>query len=458
MLTKTLSTFIVETGFEDIPQIAVERAKHHILDGIGVMLAGSTHPISRRVMNHVRSLGGAPQASVLGGGFKTSAPQTAFINATMGHVLDFDDDSDTMISHPTVTILPALMALGENRSSGRQLLAAYILGVETSARIAALPGFLPGHYEKGWHTTSTLGVLNAVAGSAKILDLDACQVRSAFGIAVSEAGGLRSNFGTMMKSLHAGSASAKGVNSALLAEAGITANPNIFECQNGFYDLYSNLLALDESAVTAGLGKDFDIVTPGINIKKYPCCYYTHAAIDVLLFLTDTYGLSPDDIRHIRCGISSIAVDVLKFDRPGNATEARFSMHYCMARALLNHRVLIEDFQDEKVCDEKVRKWMNMVDVTVEPSMDKPGRSLGARLDVTTINGKTYIHEIVKALGGCENPLPWEKVVSKFKICATQVLDENQATKVVSDIVHLEKIESIGEILDTLSDVKDSKE
>jgi 2-methylcitrate dehydratase PrpD len=178
MLTKTLSTFIVETGFDDIPQIAVERAKHHILDGIGVMLAGSTHPISRRVMNHVRSLGGAPQASVLGGGFKTSAPQAAFINATMGHVLDFDDDSDTMISHPTVTILPALMALGENRSSGRQLLAAYILGVETSARIAALPGFLPGHYEKGWHTTSTLGVLNAVAGSAKILDLDACQVRS----------------------------------------------------------------------------------------------------------------------------------------------------------------------------------------------------------------------------------------------------------------------------------------
>ncbi len=451
MLTETLATFIVETGFDDIPPEVVERAKHHILDGIGVMLAGSTHPISRRVMNHVRSLGGTPQASVVGGGFKPSAPQAALVNGTMGHVLDFDDDSDTMVSHPTVTILPAVMALGENRSSGRQLLAAYIVGLEICARIAALPGFLPGHYEKGWHSTATLGVLDAMAGSAKILDLDARQIRSAFGIAASEAGGLRSNFGTMTKPLHAGSAAAKGVNCALLARAGITANASILECPNGFYDLYGNLATIDESAAIAGLGKDFDIVTPGMNIKKYPCCYYTHAAIDALFFLVDKYRLSPDDVRQIRCGISSIAFDVLKYDTPGNGIEARFSMHYCMARALLHHRVRIEDFQDKKICDEKARKWMNIVDVAVEPSMDKPGRSLGARLYVTTADGQTYTHEIIKALGGCENPLPWEAVVSKFKTCASQVLGENQTTKVVSDIEQLEKIESIGEILGMLS-------
>ncbi|MHC4707901.1 MAG: MmgE/PrpD family protein [Planctomycetota bacterium] len=451
MLTETLATFIVETGFDDIPQKAVERAKHHILDGIGVMLAGSTHPISRRVMNHVRSLGGAPQAGVVGGGFKTSAPQAAFVNGTMGHVLDFDDDSDTTVSHPTVTILPAVMALGENHSSGRQLLAAYIVGLEICARIAALPGFLPGHYERGWHATATLGVLDAVADSAKILDLDVRQVRSAFGIAASEAGGLRSNFGTMMKPLHAGSASAKGVNCALLAQVGITANATILECPNGFYDLYGSLAAIDASAVTAGLGKDFDIETPGMNIKKYPCCYYTHAAIDALLFLVDKHRLSPEDVRQIRCGISTIASDVLKYDTPDNGIEARFSMQYCMARALLGRRVRIEDFQDEKIRDEKVRKWMNMVEVSVEPSMDKPGRSLGARLYVTTADGQIHTHEIIKALGGCENPLSWEAVVSKFKTCASQVLDENQTTKVVSDIEHLENVESIDEILGILS-------
>jgi 2-methylcitrate dehydratase PrpD len=396
-------------------------------------------------------LGGNQQASVVGGGFKTSTPQAAFLNGSMGHVLDFDDDSDTMVSHPTVTILPAVLALGEKTSSGRELLTAYIIGLEACARIASITGFLPGHYERGWHTTSTLGVLNAAAGSAKILDLAVDQVRSVFGIAASEASGLNSNFGSMMKPVHAGSASAKGVSSALLAKVGITANPDIFESPQGFYSLYGHLSTVDEAVVTTDLGKDFDIVKTGMNIKKYPCCYYTHAAIDALFFLVDKYRLSPEGVHEIQCGVSSIAFDVLKYHTPANATEAKFSMHYCMAKALLTHQVQIEDFQDEKVCDDNIRKWMNIVHVTVESSMDEPGRSLGVCLHVKTTGGQTYTHEIIKALGGCENPLPWEAVVSKFKICVSPALDEKDASKIVSDVEHLEKVENIGEIIDTLS-------
>ncbi|RLC07398.1 MAG: hypothetical protein DRH90_00015 [Deltaproteobacteria bacterium] len=451
MLTEKLSQFIVETDFEDLPEPVVERAKHHILDCLGVILAGSKHPLARQMLNHFQSLGGARQAGIIGCAFKTSAPQAAFVNATMGHVLDFDDDSDTMVSHPTVTILPAVLALGEKGSSGKDLLAAYVLGLEVCARIASQPGFLPGHYEGGWHTTSTLGVLNSVAGSAKILGLDVNQVRSAFGIAASEVSGLRINFGSMMKPVHAGSASAKGVSSALLAKAGITANPDIFECSKGFYDLYGHLSTVDEAILTDSLGKDFDIVTPGMNIKKYPCCYYTHAAIDALFFLTKKYHLSPDDVRKIQCGISSIAFDVLKYDAPANGTEAKFSMPYCMARALLDHQVLIEDFGDERVNNADVRKWMNIVDKIVEPFMDEPGKSLGVCLQVTTMDGQTHTHEIIKALGGAENPLPWDAVVSKFKTCASRVLDEKDSSKIVSDIEHLEEVAHIGDILDTLS-------
>jgi len=451
MLAEKLSQFIVETGFDDLPEMAVERAKHHILDCLGVMLAGSKHPIVQRVMKHVRVLGGTRQASVMGGGFKTSAPQAAFVNGSMGHVLDFDDDSDTMVSHPSVTILPAVLALGEKVSSGQDLLSAYILGLEACARIASLKGFLPGHYERGWHTTSSLGVLTAAAGSAKILDLDIDQVRSVFGIAASEASGLNANFGSMMKPVHAGSASAKGVSSALLAKAGITANPDIFDCPKGFYDLYGHLSTVDGAVVTKGLGRDFDIVKPGMNIKKYPCCYYTHAAIDALIFMIEKYRLSLDDVRKIQCGISSIAFDVLKYDTPANGIEAKFSMPYCMARALLDHQVIIEDFGDERVNNADVRKWMNIVDKIVEPSMDEPAKSLGVRLQVTTMDRQTHTHEILKALGGSENPLPWEAVVSKFKICASRVLDEKDAAKIVSDVEHLEEVEHIGDILDMLS-------
>jgi len=255
----------------------------------------------------------------------------------------------------------------------------------------------------------------------------------------------------MMKPVHAGSASAKGVSSALLAKAGITANPNIFECSKGFYDLYGHLSTVDGAVVTKGLGRDFDIVKPGMNIKKYPCCYYTHTAIDALFFLVNKYRLSLDDVRKVQCGISSIAFDVLRYDTPANGTEAKFSMPYCMARALLDHKVLIEDFGDERVNNADVRKWMNIVDKIVEPFMDKPGKSLGVRLQVTTMDGQIHTHEIIKAHGGSENPLSWKEVVSKFKICASPVLDENVASKIVSDIEHLEEVNRIGDILDMLS-------
>jgi 2-methylcitrate dehydratase PrpD len=449
-LTQTLSKFIVDTGFDDLPQAVVERAKHHILDGIGVMLAGSQHQISRKVLRYVASLGGKPQATAIGSEFKIAADQAAFVNATMGHVLDFDDDSDTMVSHPTVTILPAIMALGEDTASGEDLLTAYILGLEVCARIASAPGFLPEHYRRGWHTTSTLGVINATAGCAKIKGLDGPQVQSALGIAASEASGLRVNFGSMVKAVHAGSASAKGVHCTLLAKAGISANQDIFDCAYGFYDLYGGLSEIDAYTVLAGLGRRYDIITPGINIKKYPCCFYTHAAIDALLFIMEKHGLAPQDIETIRCSISSIAYDVLQYGDPTNGTEAKLSMPYCLARALLHKRVSIDDFDDDIVRDQQNHELMQKVKLRVDAAMDEPGNSLGVQLSVQCESGQTYEHEILKALGGCENPLPWEAVVSKFKTCAHRVMDEASAAAIVGDIENLENVSRIRALIKKL--------
>lgn len=450
-MTERLSKFVAETGFDDLPQTAVERAKHHILDCLGVMLAGSQHPQAKLILDHVRSLGGNPRAGVVGSGFRTSAPQAAYANGTSGHVLDFDDDSDTMIAHPSVTVLPAVMALGESASLGRDLLTAYIIGLEICARVALGPGFMPVHYERGWHATSTLGVLGAAAGGAKILELDSFQIGSAIGMAVSEAGGLKSNFGTMIKPLHAGSAAAKGVTSAMLARAGVTANPNILEGPQGFYDLYGGLTTIDESAILDGLGKDFEIVTPGINLKKYPCCYFTHSAVDALLFLVEKHGLSWDQVRKIRCGIPQMACNVLTYHMPVNATEARFSLPFCLSSTLLNGRLGIDDFDDEKVRQTKIREKMKMVDVTVEPSLNKPGIALGARLTITTADGQSYTHELEKPQGSAENPLPWEAVVSKFRTCATPILDDREANKIVQFVEQLEQLQSIREMVNILS-------
>jgi 2-methylcitrate dehydratase PrpD len=451
MLTKTLATFVIETKFDDLPIAVTERSKNHILDSLGVILAGSTQPVGRRITRFVRSLGGNSQSSVIGGGFKTTPANAALANGTMGHALDFDDDSDTIISHPSVVILAAILALGQVRASGRDVLTAFIVSEEVEARLAAIPGFMPEHYEKGGHATSTMGIIGAAAAGAKILALDVDQTRTAFGIAVSEASGLIVNFATDTKPLHAGSAAAKGVTSALLAAEGITANANIFENPHGFFSLFGENVDVDARQVTVDLGHTFDIITPGINIKKYPCCYYTHASIDALLFLMGKHQLSPADIRSIRCGLAQIAVQVLNHPHPNNGLEAKFSFQYCVALAVLNGAVRIEDFEDEKVQAETILQFMRKIETYVKPELNADAKTLGAVIRVETADGQTYSHHMEKPTGGGNSPLPWEDIVSKFKYCSAFVLNDKDIDFVENSIRKLEGVDKINQLMEVLS-------
>ncbi len=451
MLTKKLATFITKTNFDSLPIEATEKAKSHILDCMGVMLAGSTQHVGKLITQFVKTMGGNPQSGVVAGGFKTSAPNAALANGTMGHALDFDDDSDTAISHPSVTVLPAILALGEDKASGKDVLTSYVIGEEVMARIASVPGLIPGHYEKGWHPTSTIGIIGAVTAGAKILDLDIEQIRTAFGIAASEASGLSSNFGTMVKPFHAGSAAAKSVAAALLAKAGFTANPNIFESPYGFLSLFGENEEFDVDKVTANLGRTFDIISPGINIKKYPCCYYTHSSMDALLYLLNEHNLSPKDIQHIRCGLSKIATQVLKHPYPANGMEAKFSLPYCLALILLNNEAKIEDFEDEKVCDTTINQYMKKIEPYVFPELNKEGKTLGAVIHIETTSGEKYDHQIEKPIGNGSSPLSWETLVSKFKYCSSLVLHSNDVEFLETSVKKLETIPKIKELVEVLS-------
>jgi len=451
MLTQKLATFVVETSFDDLPRNVIERAKFHVLDCLGVMAAGSIQPVGKLITRFVETLGGNPQASVIGGGFKTSAPNAALANGTMGHALDFDDDSDTIVSHPTVAILPVILALGEPHASGKDVLTAYVLSEEVEARIASIPGFMPGHYERGWHATSTMGIIGAAAAGAKILKLNINQTRTAFGIAASEASGLRSNFATPVNPFHAGSAAAKGVSAALMAKAGFTANPDILESPFGFLNLFGKNIEVDTERVTADLGYSFDIISPGINIKKYPCCYYTHAPVDALLHLVSEYNLAPRDIQHIRCGLAKIATQVLEHPNPANGTEGKFSLPYCLTLALLNRDVKIEDFQDEKVCDGTINQYMDKIETHVFPELNAEGKTLGAVLHIETTRGEKYAHRMEKPTGSGGSPLPWETVVSKFRYCSSRVLNKTDIEFVETGVGKLESAAKIKVLMDVLS-------
>ena len=230
-ITEQLAAFVVDTAFTDVPSQAYARAKEAILDGLGCALVGSPTTVGQMITRYVRQRSEATHAAVIGSGFKSSAPLAALANGTMAHALDYDDVNWHMNGHPTVPLLPAVLALGQEvRASGEEVLLAYALGFEVECKLGL--GVNPRHYDLGWHATSTLGTLGASVACAKLLRLDVTHTRMALGIAASTAAGLRQNFGTMTKPLHPGQAAMNGVTAAQLAQLGWTADANILEARS----------------------------------------------------------------------------------------------------------------------------------------------------------------------------------------------------------------------------------
>jgi 2-methylcitrate dehydratase PrpD len=231
--TETVAEFISKRSIDAIPDNAIDISKNHIMDCTGVTVAGSRDPTGKIIIDFVKKMGGECKASVICGGCKTSAAQAAFANATMAHAIDYDDDCDSILGYSSAVLLPAILALGEEfGSSGRDVIEAYILGLEVEAKIGSMINV--GHYAQGWHATSTLGKLGSAAACAKLLGLDVEGIRIAMGLAASSSGGIRQNFGTMAKRFHAGHAARGGVIAALLAKQGFTADRRVLEAPFGF--------------------------------------------------------------------------------------------------------------------------------------------------------------------------------------------------------------------------------
>src|SRR5512143_3494004 len=223
-VTKKLAEFIVNADLAGIPPEAREIGKRVILDLLGVALAGTRDPMAKIMTEYIKDTGGRPQARVWRKKFKTSPPLAALANGTFGHALDYDDINRNMRGHPTVPVLPATLAAAEEeKSSGKQVLEAFIIGLEVETKLGA--GMNPHLFENGWHPTAILGAMGATAAASKLYKLPGEKVCMALGIAGSLASGLRQNFGTMTKPLHAGRAAQNGVTAAQLARRGYTADP-----------------------------------------------------------------------------------------------------------------------------------------------------------------------------------------------------------------------------------------
>jgi len=446
-LTQELAKRINALRYEDLPPEAIHWAKVGILDTVGVTLAGALEETTRIVQDALTLGAGAGTSLVFGGNLRVSALDAALINGTASHALDFDDMNNTLGGHPSAPILPALFALAdETGASGRDVIAAYVAGFETECKLGLGVHF--HHYTKGWHPTATLGVFGCAAACSKLMKLPDDKVALALAIAASLASGIKANFGTMVKPLHIGHCTRNGLFAALLARGGFTANPGVFEHKQGFFNVFNGLGNYDAGKVLPTWGQPWDIVKPGIAIKQYPCCGSTHSALDVMLALAREHKPAADDIERVDVWTHSRRLEHTNRPDPKSDLDAKFSVQYCMARAILDRKIAIEHFDGKAYEEPAVRKLLPRVHAAPYTTAQFPAENhFGAEVKITLKGGKVLGGKTDQPFGRTsDTPLPASLLKEKFENCAVRVLPKERVGPLYSAIQGFENLKDVREV------------
>lgn len=456
-LTDEIVHFVVKTRMKGIPPEVVRLAQGYVLDGLGVSLAGSTEKSSRLIQAQIRQAGGKPQSTLLGTGLSAPAPQAALANGVAGHAMDYDDTQLStskeavygLLTHPTTPVLAAVLAIGEvEKITGQELLLAYILGVEVECRIA--DAINPRHYQSGFHSTATMGGLGAAMAVGKILHLREEALLRTLGIAASMAAGLRENFGTMTKPLHAGRAAENGVTAALLAQAGFTSATNILEARRGFFNAMAG--GYDESKIAGRLGRPYFMQKPGISIKPYPSGSLSHPAQDLILELVNEHDLHAREIDSIDVGTNSNVPNALIYPMPKTALEGKFSIPFCMAIAVLERKAGIAQFTDRKVREPKLVEMMKRVTLYVDDELEALGYDqVRSRIRIKLKDGRVIEGRADVARGHPEKPMRWGELGEKFRDCARLVLSRQNTEAAIEMVARLPELKSISPLLRLLA-------
>ena len=328
-ITMALAERIQTTDFQNMPAAARVVAEQALMDFIGVTVAGMDEPLTRILREEAAEEGGNAQATIIGTGGRGTLAQAALINGSAGHAHDYDDVHTAMMGHPTVPVAPVVLALGEHLNvSGPRLIAAFAAGVDTECIVGRYLG--PSHYAHGWHATGTLGSLGAAAAGANLMGLDSEATARALGIATTQAAGLKSQFGTMCKPLHAGHAAMTGLSAARLAARGFSSRPDMLETEQG--------LAATQSTTASPEGFEkamrVDSYVPDICFKYHAACYLAHSAIEGTRQLVEANGLTGNDVDEVELTVDPGHFRVCNIQAPGSGLEAKFSLRFTTAMAL----------------------------------------------------------------------------------------------------------------------------
>jgi len=437
-VTRELAQRAASLRYDELPLDVRRWARHCVLDWVGVTLAGAREELSRILAAEAAEQGGTPMARLIGRDAIVPTQQAALVNGAASHALDYDDVNMTLSGHPSVAVLPAVLALAEaNGASGAALIAAFVAGYETLCRVGALVA--PGHYARGYHATATVGGFGAAAGCARLLGLDAAATAAALGIAGTQAAGLKSMFGTMCKPLHAGKAAQNGLLAASLAARGFTSRTDVLECEQGFARTQSP----DCNAEAALSEPPRGWHVRDTLFKYHASCYLTHAPIECARELRHGEALDPAAIREVVVRVEAGAAKVCHIPAPRNGLEAKFSLRLTSAMALAGiDTARLDSYSERLAADPSLVALRDKV--TVEFERQWPHTL--AEMRVTLDDGRAVEARHDSGVSAADLAAQQRRLEAKFLSLAEPIVGLSRAERIVACVAALDDLRSLDEL------------
>jgi len=447
-LTHDIAEFVVAKGFRDFSKEEIQAAKNLILDALGGMIAGAKEPASAITIRFARENGGAEDCGVFGAGLKTSLLNAALANGTACHSQELEAIGLYTGSNPMTNIPVALNVAEKSKLSGRAVIEGTILGLEVQTRLG-MGG--PGSFDRGFSSIPLYGSLGAAASAGKLMAMSVEQLQHALGIAIAQSSGQQRQQGSMTHLLESGIGCRNGVTAAMLAKGGLTADSDLIEGERGFYDLFcSGGRGYDYAKVAQSLGNPFCVT--GIFTKKYGCCFFNHRAMDALALLRDEHKIRAEDVDHVAVDIPPFVADMLRYPEPRNGEEAKFSLEQALGSILVDGKLDLPytvPFDDAGATNPRYQAARRMVKVT-ERTDWAGGRSVPWSTPVTVNlkDGRQFTRSVSteEIKGGGRNPLSRDELTRRYRTMAGGFLSPAQIDRSIDLVMHLEQLDSIGEL------------
>ncbi|MCU7944751.1 MAG: MmgE/PrpD family protein [Candidatus Thiodiazotropha sp. (ex Cardiolucina cf. quadrata)] len=461
-ITEDAVAFIDQLTQDQIPPEALRIGIRCVVDGLGLYVAGSDHETTMIQAELAADIGGSPEALLLGkGDQRVPAPLAARVLGTAGHAHDWDDsqvskDPDHvygLLTHPTIPVLTASLVISQMLGgvSGQKFMLAFLTGFEVETKISEW--MLSLHYERGFHSSGTVGTFGAFVSAAKLLDLKGDQLRHGLGLAASFASGIRCNFGTMTKPLHVGRASENGVNAALMAARGYTANKTALDGPWGFFAVQGGGVSaekLDEQ----NFGRPWSIVDPGISIKPYPCGVLTHPTIDLMVRLVTENDIKPEAIESVIVRAGSNILNPIRYPVASNHLEAKFSLPAVLAMVAINRNAGKVEFEDEFVQSDAMQAMQRRIETCLDPEIEAMGfDKMRSSIEISLKDGSSVLGKADERYrGGPDNPLTDAEVEAKARDCCEGTLSEEATDALIEaawQVLDLENSAQLAQLIQT---------